>query len=366
MAGSRFCTGAESRYVPVEGEAQAIVWALESTRHYTLGNTQLLVATDHKPLVKVFGDRSLGDISNPRLARLKEATLRWEFQVIHVPGVVNSGPDALSRRSAGSSEVATVYRVNPTEEDETPVREVESVLLAMSKSKVVGMTTWEDVKCAAEKDKEYKSLVSQVRDGFPEERKLVVMVLRDFWRHRGDFTLVDNVVMFKDRVVVPKELRKVILEALHAAHQGVFAMQLRADKSVWWPGLSSEISQLRKQCVTCDEIAPSQPSGRPVKTPDPEYPFQMVCSDFFDHRGSSYMVIVDRFSGWPEIAHCRATTGSSSLVVSRLREFFSRFGVPEELATDGARVYTSYEVEEFLQRYGVRHRVSSAMFPHSN
>ena len=78
------------------------------------------------------------------------------------------------------------------------------------------------------------------------------------------------------------------------------------------------------------------------------------------------MVIVDRFSGWPEIAHCGATTGSSSLVVSRLREFFSRFGVPEELATDGARVYTSYEVEEFLQRYGVRHMVSSAMFPHSN
>ena len=68
MAGSRFCTGAESRYAPVEGEAQANVWALESTKHYTLGNTQLLVATDHKPLVKVFGDRSLGDISNPRLA----------------------------------------------------------------------------------------------------------------------------------------------------------------------------------------------------------------------------------------------------------------------------------------------------------
>ena len=131
--------------------------------------------------------------------------------------------------------------MNPTEEEETQVREVESVLQAVSKSKVVGMTTWEDVKCAAEKDEEYRSLVSQVRDGFPEERKLVVMPLRDFWRHRGDFTLVDNVVMFKDRVVVPKELRKVVLEALHAAHQGVFAMQLRADKSVWWPGLSSDI-----------------------------------------------------------------------------------------------------------------------------
>ena len=117
------------------------------------------------------------------------------------PGLVNSGPDALSRRSPGSSEVATVYRVSPTEEEETQVREVESVLQAISKSKVVGMSTWEDVKCAAEKNEEYKSLVSQVRDGFSEETKLVVMLLCDFWRHRGDLTLVDNVVMFKDRVI---------------------------------------------------------------------------------------------------------------------------------------------------------------------
>ena len=78
-----------------------------------------------------------------------------------------------------------------------------------------------------------------------------------------------------------------VLEALHATHQRVFVMQLRADKLLWWPGLSSEIRQRRKQCVMCDKIAPSQPSGRPVKTPDPEYPFQMVCSDFFDQRGAA-------------------------------------------------------------------------------
>ena len=46
------------------------------------------------------------------------------------------------------------------------------------------------------------------------------------------------------------------------------------------------------------------------------------------------MVIVDRFSGWPEIIHCGATTGSSSLAVSRLRLFFLWYGVPEELSTD--------------------------------
>ena len=36
--GSRFCTGAESRYAPIEGELMAIVWALNRTSHYTLGD----------------------------------------------------------------------------------------------------------------------------------------------------------------------------------------------------------------------------------------------------------------------------------------------------------------------------------------
>ena len=42
------------------------------------------------------------------------------------------------------------------------------------------------------------------------------------------------------------------------------------------------------------------------------------------------------------------------------------FGVMEELASDGASVYKSAEVQEFLTRFGVRHRVSSAYNPHSN
>ena len=43
LAGSRFTSGAESRYAPVEGEALAVEWGLEATKHYTLGNTKLLV-----------------------------------------------------------------------------------------------------------------------------------------------------------------------------------------------------------------------------------------------------------------------------------------------------------------------------------
>ena len=73
-------------------------WALENTKHYTLGNPKLIVATGHKPLVKILGDRKLEDIDNPCLLKLKEKTLRWQFQIQHVPGKIYIGPDTLSRK----------------------------------------------------------------------------------------------------------------------------------------------------------------------------------------------------------------------------------------------------------------------------
>ena len=53
MVGSRFTSGAESRYAPIEGEALAVVDALRKARHFTLGCTDLIVAVDHKPLLSV-------------------------------------------------------------------------------------------------------------------------------------------------------------------------------------------------------------------------------------------------------------------------------------------------------------------------
>ena len=69
LAGSRFLSSAEQRYAPVEGEALAVAWSLEQTKYFTQGCTKLIVVTDHKPLVKILGDRTLDEISNTRIFR---------------------------------------------------------------------------------------------------------------------------------------------------------------------------------------------------------------------------------------------------------------------------------------------------------
>ena len=75
LVGSRFLHPAETRYAPIEGEALAVAYGLHQSRYFVLGCKDLIVATDHKPLLHVLNDRSLSDIQNRRLQNLKEKTL---------------------------------------------------------------------------------------------------------------------------------------------------------------------------------------------------------------------------------------------------------------------------------------------------
>ena len=97
LVGSRFLHPAETRYAPIEGEALAVAYGFHQCRYFLLGCKQLIVATDHKPLLHVLNDRSLSDIQNRRLQNLKEKTLSYRFQIVHVPGRKHLGPDAASR-----------------------------------------------------------------------------------------------------------------------------------------------------------------------------------------------------------------------------------------------------------------------------
>ena len=103
LVGSRFTHAAESCYAPVEGQALAVVNALDKARFFVLGCSNLIIAVDHKPLLKVFGDRSLEEITNARLRNLKEKTLRYRFRMVHIPGVRHKATDAVSCHPTGTT-----------------------------------------------------------------------------------------------------------------------------------------------------------------------------------------------------------------------------------------------------------------------
>ena len=80
--GSKFCSPAESRYHPIEGEALAATYGLQKCRFFVLGLHNLILTIDHKPLIAIFGtDQNLEEIENPRLLNLKLKALMFRFTV---------------------------------------------------------------------------------------------------------------------------------------------------------------------------------------------------------------------------------------------------------------------------------------------
>lgn len=358
LAGSRFLNNAEQRYAAIEGEALAIAWGLEQTRYFTQGCHNLLVVTDHKPLQKIFGDRTLDEISNTRLFRLKQRTLPWHFRVKHMPGVTNSVADAMSR-----------YPSPHVNESMSSADMSESMIASSISREVEDITavSWDRIASETRKDSVLSALFSFLSspNGHGQEIK---PELSEYSGYLDSLYVSDGIILYKDRAVIPSSLRKTIVDGLHAAHQGVASMQLRAQSIIFWPGMTKDIHEVRARCMDCNTNAPSQAQLPSFPADPPTTPFEKVFADFFDYGGHHYLVIGDRLSGWPEVYSTpsgSAHAGARGLIAC-LRKFFATFGVPEELSSDGGPEFAASQTKDFLSKWGVYHRQSSAYHPQSN
>ena len=94
--------------------------------------------------------------------------------------------------------------------------------------------------------------------------------------------------------VVPASMQRQTLIKLHAG------CRLR---SVWWPGISSQIERLVKTCSHCGT----------------HFPWQKIGTDLFTLKGTIYIV-----ARYPEVI--KLTTTTSSSIISALKSTFGHTG----------------------------------------
>ena len=82
---------------------------------------------------------------------------------------------------------------------------------------------------------------------------------------------------------------------------------------------------------------------------------------YFEYAALKYLVIADRFTGWPEVFRLN---GKAITLVKTCRNLFAQFGVPEELSFDGGPPFDSYEWTQFSVQWDIQRRLSSANYPH--
>ena len=158
-------------------------------------------------------------------------------------------------------------------------------------------------------------------------------------------------------------LQQQTLKKIHEGHQGIQRCRIRARNSVWWPEMSQQIQEFVKKCAICakESRANLQPM---IATQLPDYPWQRVGTDLFQLKGSTYIIVIDYFSRYPEVIKLKGTT--SGHVIDALKAVFSRHGIPETVVSDNGPQYSSQEFTDFARQYDFCHLTSSPLYPQSN
>lgn len=350
---SRSLTEIERSYAQIEKEMLAIVFACERFYQYIFGK-RVYIQTDHQPLATVF-QRPF--TSNPvRLQRFLIRLQRYDLEVSFVPGKYIPIADMLSR--AHTDKDATDDQL----ELETDCNLLISAVLSRTNCSV-GMM--ERLKIETSKDIALTTVKEYIVNGWPTDMSNCQLSAKVYWSDRASLAYQDGLVIFQDRIVIPKALQAELLSRIHESHQGQDRCKSLARRSVYWKNMNSDIERMVSECNECllRRKAPAREPLIPHELPD--RPWCKLACDVFTYAGIKYQLVVDYYSKWVEVKRFSGIPTSKD-VIDHLKAVFSHFGIPEQLNSDGDSIYTSWEFTQFCREYDFKHVMSSAHNPRSN
>ncbi|UYV61191.1 K02A2.6-like, partial [Cordylochernes scorpioides] len=337
----------QKQYSQIEKELLSVYYGCKKFEYLLSGHT-FVVQTDHQPLLPLV-KKPLSDIS-PRLQRLVMKLIAFDFKLQYKPGKYLIVADTLSRDTHPMDELPT-----PFLEDK---RMVKMVRVNISDEKLVAMQ--KDTR----EDPALVKVIDYVIEGWPICKKDVDEDAKVFFDFRHRLYLWNDLLCIGSAIVIPKTQRNAMLNLLHQSHQGISAIQGLARESLFWPRMSIDIAEKVKNCEICQKHQKSK-IRQPLKPfPVPDYPWQTVSLDIFYIQKKPHLLVVDRYSGYPEVFTLDPPTAIN--VKNKLRETFARFGIPETMMSDNGPPFRSEIMTDFCIRWGIKQLFSSPHLHRSN
>lgn len=275
--------------------------------------------------------------------------MRFEYKIEYIPGKEQTVADCLSR--------APVTFLN---EDISLSKDIEMHVNLLVKRSPITDPYLLKIREEQKNDFTCIELKNYVLSGWPEKR-LLSSNLQAYYQHRLDFTIIDDLLVKESRIVVPKTLQSEVIHFIHQGHQGVAKCRRRAQASVWWLGVNSEIDLVVKNCPKCIEHRTNPRENHTVED-FPTRPWEKLGADLFK-EGNWYLIVVDYYSRYFEIFKLNSQTEDD--VIRCFEDLFSRFGKPDKVRSDNGPQFRS-RFKSFLHKLGISHDPSSPKYSQSN
>jgi len=211
-------------------------------------------------------------------------------------------------------------------------------------------------------DKDYEACLTDVLEGtrFSELQKQLSKVF-DRLSIEGEFIMLDG-----SRIVVPRTSVREVLQRLHVGHPGQDKSLKLAQALFYWPGMTNDVRQFVETCKVCFRRLPSQRSNPCITDPPSSSygpPMAKVGLDLFECNGGTYLICVDRWSGFPLYHRLRAQTVQA--VINILETWFNVMGWPASIRSDGGPQFTG-QFSAWCRDKKISHELSSPYNPKSN
>jgi hypothetical protein len=250
------------------------------------------------------------EIGNARCQKLWENLSIYNFNVEWKAGKTHYVADRLSRATY----------LDPPEEDSV-------FCFAINRTQGI-----HNILREAAEEEDYKRIIAAVSNGVSTKSIAdchPAAALRSEW----DYLSVINGLVVHDckRIVIPRGARNATLQVLHRSHAGVAKTAEAARQLYFWPKRKELIKDMIDACEKCHFYKSSKQKQEQIQqTPFKDlYPMAEVGANLFEAGKHHFLIVVDRYLGFPLVARLNSMTAES--IIGHMEKMFFLLGRPGEI-----------------------------------
>lgn len=333
---SRSFIPAEHNYDVFDKEALSVIAALKKFRRWLVG-TQFTLCTDHKSLV-YWREK---EVKNLRQSRWKQLLADYDFEIQHVPGIVNQAADALSRYPyalLAENQIKAICNeisFQPTTSDQI-----------------------EALKLAYKEDTVFNHILEN-----PSEHPT--------------FSVENGIIEFAHRIAIPnnRHIRTYLLNQYHDLqnHYGFDKTYAALYERFYWPDLTKDVQKYIESCHSCaaNKATTKLQYGLHHALPVPIRRFCHLSIDFVgeltESNGyNSFIVITDRLTNYAKIIPNYTTDTAQDVAFHVFNNWYRHFGLPDSIVSDRDSRFRGDFWKALHKLLGVKISMSTAYHPETD
>jgi hypothetical protein len=317
----------QRRWGTTKRELYALVLSLRKFRTYIYGR-KITVFTDHQALVYLHTQERANDMMIGWL----ETLLDYDFTVVHIPGILNKLPDALSR-------------LYPPIEDDDDHNSVHKLVEDRQTS------------VTSRKGKTYVK-----RQQFSKDRNLNVLAMN----------LIENKQTSMEYMIPPVEERDIILQDTHKfGHFGSQAIVKEIhSKGLHWENIYKEATDIVKSCIECQRHNVAKRGYHPLTNIVALRPFDHIALDLagplpITDEGEIYLlVVVDICTKYVVLRAMK--NKQSDTVVRALVSIAGDYSFPRIISSDNGLEFKNILQNKLNEALGIDRRYTTPYHPRGN